>query len=761
MRARTIAIALLGAALWSAGGHPAAAAGVEARLERSRIVAGESATLEVVVSGAGNLGEPEFQVPEGVEVLGTARAQNFSWVNGKSSAQTVFRYELGAAAPGTYTLGPIRIRAGNEIYSSAALTLEVVANAPNLGGSGRGGAVGREGPARLEVEATPRDPWVGQPVILRVRLIQRQALAEDPRYGPPSTTGFWAEPPSRPSSFYAVEGDQRVLVTETRARLYPLAAGLATVGSAIAELTLAAGNAFDPFPWPGGGRRRVQVHSEPVQVRVRALPRGAPPGFDGAVGSFDLAWSADRASTSQDVALTVRLEVRGIGNLPMVHTPELRGDDWDVFAGPVDDSLGTPGTEGAARRSFRWTVLPRRAGTIEIPAPPFAWFDPAAGAYRRTQLASLVIEVGPPLGPAGTGRETFPLVFADHPIGTPVRPPRVWAWALGGLLVGASLALWRAGARGPAEAADRARQREWLRAARLSGPDFWRAAEEAALWLEARGRPVAELRRDIAAARYAIGFADPEPFRARLIEALTFGLSGPRRGFPLRALAILAALAGLAVAGAGGPRWGSGRGALEAQAADAKARSGDVEGARRSWLALWSSGGRAPGIGARLAWTELRAGSTAEATLWALRAERGEPRDAALRWVWERVRESGGLTGASSTRLPVRTSEWAVAAFLLGVLGGALWPRRRRSMIAAALALACAAVGPFETWRAVHRGEAVVRSAVPLEGAGGTGLDLPPGQVVRLRAREGDRVRVSAGRDVAGWVPASRIAEVD
>ncbi|HEY6866956.1 MAG TPA: hypothetical protein VI792_06850, partial [Candidatus Eisenbacteria bacterium] len=138
--------------------------------------------------------------------------------------------------------------------------------------------------------------------------------------------------------------------------------------------------------------------------------------------------------------------------------------------------------------------------------------------------------------------------------------------------------------------------------------------------------------------------------------------------------------------------------------------------------------------------------------------DRGEPRDPALRWVWERVREGGGLTGAAAARLPVRSNEWAAAALVLGLLAGALWPRRLGAAIAALLALACASVAPVEGWRAAHRAEAVVRSATTL---GEAGLELEPGQVVRVRARAGARVRVAAGRDVSGWIPAAAVEEVD
>jgi len=210
-------VALAAAALAPA---PVSAANeVQARISRSTLSVGESTTLEVIVQGAaGGAAEPEFNVPSGIEVLGSDRMQNFSWINGRSSAQTVFRYELAPNAPGQYRLGPIRVRVGGQIYESGALGLSVSAATPRVGGGG-------PSPVTLVADVSPDNPYVGQPVLLRVRLVQRSPLAEDPQYTPPATPGFWSEKFSDPESYYAQQGSQRVLVTETRARLLPLAQG--------------------------------------------------------------------------------------------------------------------------------------------------------------------------------------------------------------------------------------------------------------------------------------------------------------------------------------------------------------------------------------------------------------------------------------------------------------------------------------------------------------------------------------------------------
>ncbi|MEK7330544.1 MAG: hypothetical protein AAB113_07060, partial [Candidatus Eisenbacteria bacterium] len=196
------------------------------------------------------------------------------------------------------------------------------------------------------------------------------------------------------------------------------------------------------------------------------------------------------------------------------------------------------------------------------------------------------------------------------------------------------------------------------------------------------------------------------------------------------------------------------RPAAAVRAADQAAREGDLTRARDRWAALWRAGAHHSGLAARLAWAEAQGGAVGPAAAWVVRGERAGARDPALHWIAERVREGGGLIGDVPVRWPVRPLEWAVAALLLGVGAGALWPRRGPVAVGVALALLTGAVDPLQGTLAARSGCAVVQQTVTLEGAG---LDLQPGQVVRLLERRGGRARVSAGGGVGGWLPESAI----
>jgi len=225
---------------------------------------------------------------------------------------------------------------------------------------------------------------------------------------------------------------------------------------------------------------------------------------------------------------------------------------------------------------------------------------------------------------------------------------------------------------------------------------------------------------------------------------------------PRRALAILLALVALTLGVFLGPRPGSGRAAQQCIAADQAARRGEIDKARRVWLELWRTHRGSGGLAARLAWARVQSGEIGPAALWVIRGEMIEPRDPALRWVDERVREAGGLVGSSAPRWPVRPMEWSLLALVAGLSAG--WvPRRAWAATLAVVALLAGAIFPAQGWLAERSGRAVMMAAAPLEGSD---LELEPGQLVTIRGREGNRVRVAAGRVADGWVPVSAVAPI-
>ncbi len=745
---------LLAVVLVVASGRPAiAAVDVEARLSMGAIEVGGVVSLLVTVTDPrGSVADPQFPLPAGIELLGSSRSQQFSWVNGRSTNQVLFRFELGASRAGRYSVGPIRVTVGGQTYRSGEMPLVVSAAAATSAAPARGRGRGSHA-ASLMLSLDPPAPVVGQACLLRVQLVQRVSMAEDSEYDPPATPGFWSETWGEASSYRAKEGRNEVSVTERSLRLYPLAPGPAVISPARGVVSPAAGGGLDLL---GGGlaSNRLQIRSDSLRVSVRPLPADPPAGFGGGVGEFNLEWSADRSHTTQDQAITARLDIRGLGNLPLLRAPRYAPNDFEVFSSTVEDSLPAAGRFGPGRRTFLWTLLPKRAGRLRMAGPTVSWFEPNASRYVTQTPPALAINVlSARGGPTGEDADGLPTVFRSRPS----RPGGRAAWPpvalAGGLLIALAFGAGRRSRAPDPSAADRAREREWLRSIGLArGSDFWRAADEASTWLQSRGDQVLRIREAISAARYG-GRTDQEAdVRRWLVERLAAAMPAPPARWPWQLAAAVAIVLGLALAVWAMPRAGVKRLNDRAVDADTHARSGDVARAEAEWARLWDENPGDPALAARLAWGALQRDDVAAATVWAIRGDRREARDAALAVVAARVRDAGGLVGAPGRALPLRSWEWAAMAFVVAALAGYLWPRRPWAPGLLVLAVLAGVWWPLESlWRTNQR-LAVVRTSIVLPPGD---ILLDSGQVVRVRQRAGDQVTVRAASDLEGTLPAS------
>ncbi len=729
---------------------------VEATLSAGSVEVGSTVTLVIgVTDPPGGIGTPQFALPPGLVLVASSQARNMSWVNGRASTRLEWQYQIGAQQVGRYVVGPFRVSARGEEFELPGRPLGVT---PASLRSGTPGPVPRGRVpvgATLTVELTPRRPYVGQATRLALRLSQTQRLMSNGGNGTPSTTGFWAEGYGDPVEYRGALAGRPAIVTERRCRVYPLAPGRATVGSA-AMLVMVPVPGADPFSGEAASAP-AEIRSESLHVDVLPLPGGAPAGFANAVGAFGWEWALDRGHTTQDQAITLRLDVRGLGNLPLLRTPPLSLPDFDVFQGTVDDSFAPAGELGAGRRRFQWTLSPRHPGTLRLEPPPMAWFDPAAGSYRSVVLPPLqvvVLAAGRGVS-ADVDAAAVPAVFRTDEAHPGARAANAWLLALGGLLVGLAVRCWR-GARTPdAHATLRAQREELLHALRTTrGTDFQRAAEAAAVWAAERGAQVLRLREEIAAARFG-GVALPEDdVRRRVSERLADLVPASRRTGSPRVLAGALVLLAVGAWALGRPVAGPEALAVRAREADGLAHRQQLAAAEAAWTQLWREAPGDPALAARLGWAAMRREQLAEAAAWVLRGRRGEPRSAALAWLAARVREAGGLVGEPGGGVPLRRIECGALAFALA-LGALLeWPRRWRTGGLLALALLAAALPLVRGARAGGEDVAVTRAAVAL---GGADLDLEPGQVVRVLARRGGRLHVRAGRDVVGDLPASAV----
>ena len=251
-------------------------------------------------------------------------------------------------------------------------------------------ATASSGAASLLVEVEPREPWVGEPVVLRVRLVLAQDLAEEPAYVPPVTTGFWAEAPSRPESYVRHAG------------------GAPRPGDRDADPPLSAGAGAGPHRVGGGqrGARGAGWHGPPalgsparrarreLTLRSQPIERARPPAAAGSAAGIRRCGGDVHLAPGRRTARAPRRTSRspcGSTCAAWGTCPWSRPRLWPrrvERCSPARRTTACPLRKGLrpAGGASSGTCCPATPGALAIAAPAFAWFDPATGGYRSATL---------------------------------------------------------------------------------------------------------------------------------------------------------------------------------------------------------------------------------------------------------------------------------------------------------------------------------------------------------------------------------------
>jgi hypothetical protein len=466
----------------------ARAASVSAELDREAIAPDEPFIFQVTLN-TGNEEPQGFKPPDfhGLKVLqsqGPSRSTSVQFVfgNTQQSVQSTwvwtFQLVLPAGGKGPLTIGPAHVRVDGRDLATKNLQVRVgTAGAqprsrpgppgmdpnrmfqrlfPGSPGSPFGnaeeapGAVASSSSAPfIRVVPSKTHAFVGEQVTVAWYLYVVDVPSRYGQVSEPHTDGFWSEeiPSTTPAGRLAF-GDQQTIGGRTynvallfKKALFPLAPGKLTITPMEAEI------AQDGFFGPTQVRR---LKTEPVVVEAQPLPKaGQPEHFDAAdfpanVGQYQISAAVDRAQVAVGDAVTLKVAVKGTGNLRNVRTPALPPlPGWKSYEPKSDVALDGAETI-AGTKTTEWLMRPERGGKTVVPSLALETFDPAAKRYVTTRSQPIEIMV---TGEAGSnavpgGGATPSGAGAENVVAGSIRPIH----ARGGLSGEAGMAFFRSGA---------------------------------------------------------------------------------------------------------------------------------------------------------------------------------------------------------------------------------------------------------------------------------------------------------------------------
>ena len=388
-----IAVACLGA------GAALADISVRAVVDQQQAQVGETITLSIEVSGAQNVEAPALEGLDGFAAQYVGPSTQVSIVNGQMSTATTHRYALTPQREGRFTLGPFTVNYGSEEYRTQPLAV-TVSRAPAVPQAPAAGQGGDE--LRLATTVAKTEVYLHETVPMDVTLYVGNAQVSDVQYPTVSAEGMSLDQFGRPRQYGQMIEGRRWEAVQFHANVIPLQAGARSLGPTVIrlnEIKRGRGGGMDQMFHAFTARRQPrEVRAEAIELNVLPLPEeGKPQSFSGAVGRFTMQVSASPTEVTVGDPITLKIVLRGDGNLADARAPALVSlDGFKAYDAQVANG------EGDALRVFEQVLIPNDASVTGIPAVRFAYFDPTARAYQTVESAPIALAVRP----AQPGQET-------------------------------------------------------------------------------------------------------------------------------------------------------------------------------------------------------------------------------------------------------------------------------------------------------------------------------------------------------------------
>ncbi|MEO9154692.1 MAG: BatD family protein [Kofleriaceae bacterium] len=401
-------------------------AGARAELTGS-LAAGQATQLDVTVDGDATQ-PPDVQIT-GAHVRLTGQMSETSIINGAASHQTKFTYTVIPTAAGALDIPAIAIATSAGTQTTAPVHATVSASAAPAAATAATSShvVESSSHAFITLDVPSRTLVVGQAVPVTIRAYFRAGtsatldgapqlttdaftlsnLSDKPTqhqvelHGEPYLQATWTAllSPAKPSAGkLAVE-----LPVELAYRAAPRPAQHRTLRDLFGDDGDLFGDA-DPF-----GSMNIDVDSmfdigpmQQQQVTLRGPTStitvveppaaGRPADYTGAVGAFSIAVDPPTGTPRVGEPLTLAFHVTGTGNfdrvagIGAVDSPGLR-----TYPAKADFVAGATAVTGT--KTFTQTIVPVRAGSIDVPSVAFSYFDPVKHGYVTAHTAAIPLAV--------------------------------------------------------------------------------------------------------------------------------------------------------------------------------------------------------------------------------------------------------------------------------------------------------------------------------------------------------------------------------
>lgn len=369
---------------------------------------------------------PDFKGFEVIYGPATSSQSSFQMINGRTSQSSniIYTYVLLTANPGTYTIGSASVQVDGKTVKSQPVQVKVLPSAGGGSTNARGNNNDNYHEERLNsssqsnsgkdlfMTATASRTKVHEQeaILLTYKIYTLLDLTQlDGKL--PTLDGFQIQeiplPRTKEFELEHYNGRNYRTVVWSQYLLFPQKSGELTIPSITYEGVVVTRNRhIDPIEAFFNGQsgyveEKRSIVTPSLTIDVASLDN-KPAGFSGAVGKFSIASDISTEEVDANDAVTLKISVKGCGNMKLIATPQVEfPKDFETYDAKVNDSfqLTRAGLEGT--KEFEYLVVPRHAGTYEIPSVKFIYFDTDSRTYKTLTTDAYTLKVNKAKGSSG------------------------------------------------------------------------------------------------------------------------------------------------------------------------------------------------------------------------------------------------------------------------------------------------------------------------------------------------------------------------
>ena len=381
---------------------------------------------------------PDFKGFEVIYGPATSSQSSFQMINGRTSQSSsiIYTYVLLAESPGNYTIGSATVHVDGKAVKSKPVQVRVLAGGAG-GGANGGGSYGGNGSnggnsaydnGRQPSASAPSSTNISAKDLFMTATASRTTVHEQEAIlltykiytlvdlrqldgKLPTLDGFQIQeiplPRTKEFDIEQYNGRNYRTVTWSQYLLFPQKSGKLTIPSITYEgVVITRNRNLDPIEaffngQSGFAEVKRKITTPTLTINVSPLPN-KPEGFSGAVGKFSVSSNISTKEVDANEAVTLKISVKGSGNMKLISTPEMKfPKDFETYDAKVNDNFQLTRSGLSGTKDFEYLFVPRHAGTYEIPAAEFIYFDTESRSYKTLKTEAYTLKVNKGKGGAG------------------------------------------------------------------------------------------------------------------------------------------------------------------------------------------------------------------------------------------------------------------------------------------------------------------------------------------------------------------------